>query len=122
MALPWQVSDRQAGVAQERVGQVWGLAGPLDAAMRLVDHLGRGRPSEVGQLDGVAAGPQALDRVQLRGGAGSRSTTSQDRWVASQARMARLRWARSPSHSSVAFSPPRNRRSPSRTWIGLSVS
>jgi hypothetical protein len=38
---------------------------------------------------------------------GSRSTTSQDRWVASQVRIARLRWAGSPSHNKVAFSPPR---------------
>jgi hypothetical protein len=31
----------------------------------LVDHLGQGRHGEVGQLDGLEAGPQALDRVEV---------------------------------------------------------
>jgi hypothetical protein len=44
----------------------------------------------------------ALDRVQLRRLRRRRSTTSQDRWVASQARIALLRWTGNPSHSKVA--------------------
>jgi hypothetical protein len=32
-------------------------------AVGLVDHLGEGRAGEVGQLDGLEARPQALDRV-----------------------------------------------------------
>src|SRR4029434_7439317 len=51
-----------------------------------------------------------------------RSTTSQERWLRIQARMARLRWAGSPSHSRVAFSPPRNRRSSLSTSMRVSVS
>ena len=43
-----------------------GVTHPLDAAVGLADHLGQGRASEVGELDGLEAGPQALDRVQLR--------------------------------------------------------
>jgi hypothetical protein len=39
----------------------------IQAIMSLVDHLGQGWATEVGQLDGLEAGPQALDRVQLRG-------------------------------------------------------
>jgi hypothetical protein len=54
--------------------------------------------------------------------AGSRSTTSQDRCVVSQARIAAERWAGSPSHNNVAFSPPRKRRSAPSTSIRLSVS
>src|SRR5215211_5166519 len=38
---------------------------------------------------------------------GKYSTASQERWRPSQWRMARLRWAGSPSHTSVAFCPPR---------------
>ena len=33
--------------------------------MDLVDHLGQGRATKVGQLDGLEARPQALDRVEL---------------------------------------------------------
>jgi hypothetical protein len=40
---------------------------PLDALVGLGDGLGQGRCGEVGQLDGLEAGPQALGRVQLRG-------------------------------------------------------
>ena len=43
-----------------------GVTHPLDAAVGLADHLGQGRASEVRELDGLEAGPQALDRVQLR--------------------------------------------------------
>jgi hypothetical protein len=53
---------------------------------------------------------------------GSRSTTSQSRSVARNAAIAQLRWAGSPSHSSVAFSPPRNPRSPRGTATRLAVS
>jgi hypothetical protein len=45
-------------MAQERIGQLWGAANPLDALMSLVDHLGEGRAGEVGQLDGLEVGPQ----------------------------------------------------------------
>jgi hypothetical protein len=38
---------------------------PLDALMGLVNHLGQGATGEVGQLHGLEAGPQALDRVEL---------------------------------------------------------
>jgi hypothetical protein len=51
--------DRQAGVAQERVGQVRRAAYPLDALVGLVDDLGQGGTGEVGQLDGLEAGPLA---------------------------------------------------------------
>jgi hypothetical protein len=34
--------DRQAGVAQERVGQMRRPADPVDAPVRLLDHLGEG--------------------------------------------------------------------------------
>jgi hypothetical protein len=43
-----------------------GAADPVDAAVGLVENLGQGRAGEVGQLDGLEAGPQVLDRVQLR--------------------------------------------------------
>ena len=49
-------------MAEERVGQVRRLTHPLDASVGLVDHLGKGRRNEVGQLRGLEAGPQALDR------------------------------------------------------------
>jgi hypothetical protein len=52
-------------MAQERVGQVRRPSDPLDALMGLVDHLGQGGTGEVGQLHGLEAGPQALDRVEL---------------------------------------------------------
>ena len=39
--------DRQAGVAQERVGQVRRAADPLDALVGLPDHLGQGRAGEL---------------------------------------------------------------------------
>jgi hypothetical protein len=55
--------DRQAGVAQERIGQVWRAADPLDAAVGLVNHLAQAGRGEVGQLYGLEAGPQALDRL-----------------------------------------------------------
>jgi hypothetical protein len=42
--------------------------------------------------------------------------------VFSQTRIATLLWDGLPSHSSVAFSPPRNLRSSPSTWIRLSVS
>ena len=45
----------------------------------------------------------------------------QRRWVASQAGMALLRCDGSPSHSRVAFSPPRNRRGSPSTSIRRSV-
>jgi hypothetical protein len=37
----------------------------VDAAVGLGDDLGQGRATEVGQLDGLEAGPQALGRVEL---------------------------------------------------------
>jgi hypothetical protein len=109
------------GAAKKRVRQVRGPADPLDAAVGLVDHLTKRRAGEVGELHSLEAGPQPLDRVEVGRVAGSRSTTSQCRWLFSQARMAALRWAGRPSHSSVAFSPPRNVRSSPRTWIRLAV-
>jgi hypothetical protein len=54
--------------------------------------------------------------------AGSRSTTSHERWLRIQARMAWLQWDGSPSHSSVAFAPPKDFRSPPSTSISRSVS
>jgi hypothetical protein len=59
--------DRQAGVPQERVGQVRSAAHALDAPVRLVDHLGQACRGQVGQLDGLEPGPQALDRVYRSG-------------------------------------------------------
>jgi hypothetical protein len=88
----------------------------------LVDHLGQGRDGEVGQLPGLEAGPKPSTGVSSGAEAGRRSTTSQDRWVRIQARMARLGWAGRPSHTSVAISPPRTRRSSLRTWIRRSMS
>jgi hypothetical protein len=41
--------------------------------------------------------------------------------VAGQAPIAWLRWAGSPSHTSVAFCPPRKWRSPSSAPISVSV-
>jgi hypothetical protein len=50
---------------QERVGQVRGGSDSLDAAVGLGDHLTKGRAGEVGELDGLEAGPQPLDRVEV---------------------------------------------------------
>jgi len=81
-------------VAEEREGQLRRLADPLDAPLvGLVDHLGRGRDGEVGQLPGLEAGPKPSTGVSSGAEAGRRSTTSQDRWVRIQARMAVLGWA-----------------------------
>jgi len=54
-------------VAEEQEGQLRRLTDPLDALVGLVDHLGQGRDGEIGQLHGLEAGPQALNRVELRG-------------------------------------------------------
>jgi hypothetical protein len=51
---------------EERVGQVRRPPDAVNALVGLVDDLGQGRATEVGQLDGLEAGPQALGRVQLR--------------------------------------------------------
>jgi hypothetical protein len=45
---------------------MWGSPDAVDALVGLVDHLGQGRATKVGQLHRLEAGPQALDRVQLR--------------------------------------------------------
>jgi hypothetical protein len=60
-----------------------------------------GRQGQVGQFHGLEAGPQPLDSVQVGAWAGRRSMASQDCWVFNQTRMALLRQAGSPSHSSV---------------------
>ena len=46
---------------------MWGPPDAVDAAVGLVDHPSQGRAGEVAQLDGLEAGPQPLDRVELRG-------------------------------------------------------
>jgi hypothetical protein len=51
---------------EERVGQVWRPPDAVNASMGLLDDFGQGRAGEVGQLDGLEAGPQALGRIQLR--------------------------------------------------------
>ena len=58
---------RQAGVPQERVGQVRGAADPLDPQVRLGDHLGQGWADEVGQLDGLEAGPKRIEDRDVGG-------------------------------------------------------
>jgi hypothetical protein len=64
-------------VAEEREGQLRRLADPLDAPLvGLVDHLGRGRDGEVGQLPGLEAGPKPSTGVSSGAEAGRRSTTS----------------------------------------------
>jgi hypothetical protein len=47
--------------------QVRSAAHALDAPVRLVDHLGQACRGQVGQLDGLEPGPQALDRVYRSG-------------------------------------------------------
>src|SRR5215217_9374197 len=108
---------------KERVGQMWRPADPLDALVGLGDHLGQGR-REVRLANSTAFRLDHSPSVGFSSGAyaGSRSTTSQDRWVFNQARIAPLRWDGSPSHNKVAFSPPRNRRNSLRTSIRVSVS
>jgi hypothetical protein len=59
-------------MAEERVGQVRRPLDAVNASMGLLDNLGQGRAGEVGQLDGLEGGPQALGWVQLRGVGGQR--------------------------------------------------
>jgi len=124
MALPWQdqETDRPAWRRNEKASCGVSRIRWMPPLVGLVDHLGQGRDGEAGQLPGLEAGPQALNRGELRAEAGRRSTTSQDRWMRIQARMAVLGWVGRPSHTSVAFSPPRTRRRSLRTWIRRSVS
>jgi hypothetical protein len=70
-------------VAQEQGGQVRAAADVVDAQVGLVDHLGHGRMSEVGQLDGLELDHRPATGFGSGAEAGSRATTSQDRWVAS---------------------------------------
>jgi hypothetical protein len=76
---------------QERVGQVRGRSDSLDAAVGLGEHLTMGRAGEVGELDGLRLDHSPSTGLRSGAYAGSRSTTSQDRWVRSQASIARLR-------------------------------
>jgi hypothetical protein len=95
MALPWQdqETDRPAWRRNEKASCGVSRIRWMPPLVGLVDHLGQGRDGEAGQLPGLEAGPQALNRGELRAEAGRRSTTSQDRWVRIQARMAVLRQA-----------------------------
>jgi hypothetical protein len=86
---------------------MWCLTDPLDATVGLGDHSGKVGVGEVGQLAALTleVGPQRLDGVQLGRAGGSRSATSQWRWLAMKAFILLLRWAGRPSHSSVASAP-----------------
>jgi hypothetical protein len=79
-------------MAQAQVGELRRAPDPLDARMRLLDHLHQDRRGEVGQLHGLQARLQALDRVEVGAQADSCSTTSRDRWVFNRLGMAVLRW------------------------------
>jgi hypothetical protein len=54
-------------VGQEPDHQAVAVADPLDAVVGLVGDLGDGVAGEVGQLGALEVGPQALDRIELRG-------------------------------------------------------
>jgi hypothetical protein len=53
-------------VGREPDDQAVAVADPLDTVLRLVGDLGHGVAGEVGQLDALEVGPQALDRIELR--------------------------------------------------------
>jgi hypothetical protein len=59
-------------VAQEREGQIVGVADPVDAVLGCRDDVVEGVAGEVGQFHPLEAGPQRLDRVELRGVGGQR--------------------------------------------------
>src|SRR4029453_10345202 len=109
------VTTATGAVAQEREGQVVGVADPLDATLGRRKGVVEGVGGPVGQLHAWRLAHSGSTGLRSGAKAGSGSTTSQDRWPRSQARIAWLRWAGSPSHTSVAFCPPRKRRSPSRS-------
>src|SRR5829696_4032375 len=94
---------------------------PLDTQLSLLSHRLEGGADEVGELGSLQQRLQPLTGLSSGAYAGRGSTTSHCRWVLSQACMARLPWADSPSHNRVALSPPRKRRSSASTWIRLSV-
>jgi hypothetical protein len=52
-------------MAQAQVGQLRRAPDPLDAWMRLLDHLRQDRRGEVGQRHGLQVRLQALDRVEV---------------------------------------------------------
>jgi hypothetical protein len=96
---------------------------PLDALLGGAGDLSHGGGGSVCQLDVLEVGPQALDRVEARGqGLGAALPPAGPAVWARKARMARLRWAPSPSHNKVAFWSPRERRSSPSTPMSESVS
>src|SRR5436190_19500594 len=100
-----------------------GAANPVDTTLGGPDDLLEGVTSEIGQLAALAleVAPQRLGRVELRGIAGQPLHHQPMALVGNDARILLLRWAASPSHSTVAFCPPRKRRSSPSTPIRLSV-
>ena len=76
-------------MSQEPHHQRVAVADPLDALLGLVGDLGHGVGGAVGQLGALEVGPQVLDRVELGGVGGSRSTFSQARWAS---RWVRILW------------------------------
>ena len=80
-------------MAQERVGQVWGAAGPLDASVGLSITSARVGPQRLASSTALRLDHKPSTGFSSGAYAGRRSTTSQCRWRFSQARMTVLRWA-----------------------------
>ena len=70
-----------------------GCGAPLDAAVGLLDHLGSVGEARLASSTAFNHDHKPSTGFSSGAQAGSRSTTSQDRWVFSQPRMAVLRWA-----------------------------
>jgi pimeloyl-ACP methyl ester carboxylesterase len=93
---------------------VVGVADPLDATLGRGGDLLQRATCQVGQVHPLRLDHSASTGFSSGAYPGSRSATSQDRWQRSQAAIARLRWAGSPSHSRVAFCPQAMRLRPLR--------
>ena len=92
-------------MSKEPDHEVLVFADSLDALGGGVGDLGQGSGWQIGQLNVLEVGPQILDRVQLGGVGGSRSTVSQSRSASRWARILWLQWADSPSQMSTTRWP-----------------
>lgn len=52
-------------MTEERVGQVRGPTDPIDPTGGLLDHFTKGQTGKASGLDGIQAGPQRLDRLDV---------------------------------------------------------
>lgn len=52
-------------MTEERVGQVRGPTDPIDPTVGLLDHFTKGQTGKASGLDGIQAGPQRLDRLDV---------------------------------------------------------